>query len=297
MRLIYTGSNDFEIERQIQQSVESFDGEVIKIDESNINKLLSDSLSSQNLFYSKKIILIKDFSAKNVNIEKFIDEVSKTQDDLVILIQPDIDKRTKTYKELSKLFKIIEINIWNEKDIKTAIKWTDLEAKKIGLGLKTTQIEDLVKRSNFNQRIIINTLEKISLSNKTSFDMDDFIDASINENIFNIYEIIFSYDKPKIKRKIESLKNSEDPFKLFGLLVGQLIILLALKHNSNQSVVAKDFGVSPYMVSKLHTLSKNVTTTKLKKILIDFNSADIEMKNTNNDPWIILSGLLSKISI
>ena len=296
MRLIFTGTNDFEIESQVNQFVSSFDGEIIKIDESNLNSLLFDALNSQSLFYLKKCILIKDFSTKNINVEKFISAVSKAKDDLIILIQPDIDKRTKSYKDLAKLFKIIEINLWNEKDIQKAIEWTDFEAEKIGLKLKTSQTQEIIKRADFNQRTILSTLEKISLSDKDNFNLDDFISPSIDENIFNIFETILLSDNAKIKNKIESLKSSEDAFKLFGLLTGQLIILLALKNNSNQAAVSKDLGASPYMVAKLSTLSKKLSTSKLKKILFDFTKADMDMKNSNNEPWTILSSLLIKIS-
>lgn len=297
MKIILSGNNDFEIDRQVQEVVSVFDGEILRFDESNTNSVLFEALNGQNIFFNKKLFIIKDFSSKHIDVDRFIKIISSIEDD-IILVQPEIDKRTKTYKDLVKVFKVSEINNWTDKDLQKAIQWTNYQLEKYNLKITKTLLEELVKRSDFNQRIILSTIEKMSLSDKKIEDLSDFIEPLTSENIFNIFETVLFSDKNKVKDKIESLMINEDPYKLFGLLAGQMIVMMAIKNtNRSDSEVAKDLNASPFMVGKLSSISKKITPSRLKNILNDFAHADLSIKNTNNDPWSVLASLLKKISM
>lgn len=297
MKIIFSGDNDFEIEMQVDLIASKFTGEIYKYDESNLNKNIFSDIKNQNIFFKNKLLIVKDLSSRLVDVEKFIEVASKSEESIV-LINPEVDKRTKLYKDLTKYFTVTTIDKWSYKNLIEAIKWTNLQLDKFELKIKKELVEELIKRSDFDQRIIISNIEKMSLNGKDIDNLDEFIGPSISENVFNIFESILSGNKQMIKQKVENLRLSEDPFKLFGLLTGQLIAILAIKNTNKKDVeIAKDLNLSPYMISKLTVISNNISNHKLKLYLENFTQADIEIKNSNNNPWDVLSSLLYRLAL
>lgn len=297
MKIIFSGDNDFEIEMQVDLIASKFTGEIYKYDESNLNKNIFSDIKNQNIFFKNKLLIVKDLSSRLVDVEKFIEVASKSEESIV-LINPEVDKRTKLYKDLTKYFTVTTIDKWSYKNLIEAIKWTNLQLDKFELKIKKELVEELIKRSDFDQRIIISNIEKMSLNGKDIDNLDEFIGPSISENVFNIFESILSGNKQMIKQKVENLRLSEDPFKLFGLLTGQLIAILAIKNSNKKDFeIAKDLNLSPYMISKLTVISNNISNHKLKLYLENFTQADIEIKNSNNNPWDVLSSLLYRLAL
>ena len=80
------------------------------------------------------------------------------------------------------------------------------------------------------------------------------------------------------------LKQTQDPYMLFGLLTSQLIQVVALANASSVENVGKDLGASPYAVGNLKRAIK-ISPNKAKKALDIFYDADKANKSTGIDPW------------
>lgn len=94
---------------------------------------------------------------------------------------------------------------------------------------------------------------------------DEAIDARM---VFGIYDLALR-DGDKAICKIEEIEKTEDPYKFFGLLVAQ-----ALK--------------------KLEWRPKGI---KEKRVLLELSKADMLMKTSSMEPWLIVKMVIRQISL
>lgn len=295
MKLLLTGDNNFEIEIRLAQILNDYDSHTTNIDGSSFDIDLNAALLGQDMFNSKRLVLIRNISEDIKNFESLISLLPKVDKDIsVVIVDQKLDKRTKLYKDLVNNVEIIEYNLWTENDISSAIKWTESELAKRSINLNKQIIEEIVLRSNMNQWNIVHTIEKIDLLAGEPFDIDDLLEPVANENVFKLIELVLSKDKTKIDDSIKKLRSSEDPFRLMALVISQFLIVTAIVNSTNRDNVAKDLAVSPYMVSKLVDTSRSQSNVKCKKILAILAEGDEKIKNANNDPWVIFSQVLIK---
>jgi DNA polymerase III subunit delta len=292
---VLTGDNSFEIEHFIKATIVTFDGASEHIDGTTLEmRHLPDIFMGVSLFSEKRLIFIKNLS-ENSNIWSTLEEwIMRVSDDTMItLIEPSLDKRTKIYKTLQKYADIKEFKAWTDRDISIAEKWIEAEAKTRGISLVKKDIQLLVRRVGVDQWLLFQALEKLAVFEEvTSNLIEDIVDSNPTENVFNLFEAALKGDISKVQSMIAILVRTEDPYRLFGLLSGQVVQLAALTVASGEDNVAKDFSVHPYALSKLSSFAKQLGKSKTKKAIIAFAEADTDMKTSASDPWFLIERAL-----
>ncbi|MNS76073.1 DNA polymerase III subunit delta [compost metagenome] len=125
--------------------------------------------------------------------------------------------------------------------------------------------------------------------------IQDVIELSPTENVFNLFETALRGDSKGVMHMIATLELSEDPYRVFGLLSGQTVQLLALALGDKPSAeIAKDIGAHPYAVSKLGSHAKRLGATGSKKVIHAFAEADRAMKTSVAEPWLLIERALLK---
>ena len=110
MITLLVGDNSFEIRRALDHIIESFDGQVEKVDGSTLEvKQLPDLLMGATLFAEKRLVVIKDLSENTGLWTTLVDWLPRLSEDThLVLVEEKPDKRTKTFKELQKIAKVKE---------------------------------------------------------------------------------------------------------------------------------------------------------------------------------------------
>lgn len=298
MITILSGENNFEVTRAIKKLVDAFDGASEKIDGSELDKKqLPDLLAGATLFADKRLIIIKNLSENKPLWTDFADFLPRISDDIhVVLVEQKPDKRTKTYKELQKVANAQEFIVWTERDTKKAEEWVIKEAAQLDFTLDKKSAETLIRRVGVDQWQLFGALEKLSLVDEiTPAVIENIIEANPTENVFHLFDAALKGDRVKVQQMIRTLQLTEDPYRLFGLLSGQVFQLTALVVGERPSgEVAKDIGVHPYALSQLSSHAKNLGKTKAKKIVNSFAEADADMKSLGIEPWILVERALLK---
>jgi DNA polymerase III delta subunit len=277
----------------------SFDGEIVEVDGSELElRSLPDLLMGVSLFSTKRMVVIRNLSDNKFLWTGFVDWIPRLSDDVqLVLVEPKPDKRMLTYKELKKIGDVREYPVWTERDTSKAEQWVSEEATRQGIALDKKNTQLLVRRVGVEQWQLFHALEKLFFVDEITAEViEDVIDAQPNENVFNLFETALSGNTTKLIDMLQTLELSQDPYALFGLLSGQAFQLAAVAVASPEDSVAKDFGVHPYVVSRLSSIAKKRGRAGARKIIAAFARADDDLKVSKADPWLLIETALLTVA-
>jgi len=302
MITVLTGENSFEINRAVGQIVDGFDGTAERIDGSELElKQLPDLLMGATLFASERLVIIKHLSENKAVWTAFSDWLGRVSSDVhLVLIEPKLDKRTVTYKDLQKVAEITEYKAWTERDTSKAEQWVMAEMTMIGKVIDRSSVHALVQRVGVDQWALYQALQKLAVLDAiTPENITEHIEANPAENVFDLFESALKGNAPKVKQMIEILSLGEDPYRLFGLLSGQAFQLAALSAAEDRpsAEVAKDLGVHPYGLGKLAPYARRLGRKGAQKVITAFAEADAAMKTSATDPWLLIEHALIKTAV
>jgi DNA polymerase-3 subunit delta len=299
MITVLTGENTFEVARALQAIETSFAGETEKIDGSELDlKRLPDLIMGGTLFAAKRLVIIKQLSDNKTIWPEFSDWLPRVSDDIqLVLVETKLDKRTKTYKDLQKVATITEYSAWSERDTAKAEQWVAGEARTLGCEIDSASVRLLVQRVGPDQWLLHQALQKLAVVDEVTPEViTNFIDANPVENVFELFEAALRGNAVMVHDMIQTLELTEDPYRLFGLLSGQVFQLaaLAVAGERQSSEVAKDLGVHPYGLSKLATPARKLGKIGVTKVVAAFAEADAGMKTSATEPWLLIERALIK---
>lgn len=294
-----TGENSFEIERAIGVIAADFNGRPEKINATNLElSQLPDILMGGSLFQASRLIIIRELSANRDIWPVFGYWAKKISPDIhLVLIESKPDKRTVTYKTLKTLCEVQEYQPFGERDVLMAEKWVRDESVRFNLKLDNQCISEIVRRVGHDQWQLFYAIEKLSLlDNVTIQTVQDVIQPNQVENVFNLFETALRGDRIGLKKMLVTLQATEDVYKISALLASQAFQLAAIVSAENTDNVAKDFGIHPYVVSKLEPIARRVGGVGVQKIIDIFTSTDLNLKASKNEPWTLVEGSLMNVA-
>ena len=303
MITLLVGENSFEIQRALDDIISDFDGNVEKIEGSELQvSQLPDIFMGVSLFAEKRLVVIRNLSENKSVWPVLGDWTDKISDDIhIVLVEPKPDKRTSTYKLLLKIADVHEFVQWSDRDVGVAEKWVASEAEKRGLNLNKKLIQTLVNWVGIDQWQLFYALEKLSLTDDiTEESIKNIVEPNPVENVFNLFETALRGDTKNLMEILKILEQTEDVYRLTALLSSQALQLLvvasassAVRRNDN---VAKDFAIHPYVVSKLSPIAKRIGKSGASKIISIFTELDDDMKLSRAEPWMLVERALIKVA-
>jgi len=72
-----------------------------------------------------------------------------------------------------------------------------------------------------------------------------------------------------------------------------LAAVVTTKESDN---VSKDFGIHPYVVSKLKSIANRLKISGVKKIISIFTELDDDIKISKAEPWLLVERALIKVA-
>lgn len=296
MTLILTGTNDYEIRQALKEIEANFNGTPEHIDGSAVTlNTLPDLLMGLSLFAEKRLVIIDQLSASSDVWSKLPDWLPRISDTIqLILLEPTLDKRTTTYKALKAATEIKEFPAWTQKDTAQAEAWVAHQAENIS----RQAAAHLVSRVGVGQWQLSRAVEMLSLADQeiTPALIDQLIVPTTEENVFQLLEDALSGKATAITEAIQSLKFSEDPHRLMALISSQIISLAATILAPDDADPAKDFGIHPFVVSKLRRYRSSLGVGGALGMIKITAQADTDLKSSKAEPWVLTERLLVKIA-
>lgn len=261
---------------------------------------LHDMLQAQSLFSEKRCIVLSGLSENKLAWEALGDMADSISPDITLIIVEDKpDKRTKAYKALQKHAETSEFPLWTTRDIPKATEWLLVVAKAQNVPLKTRDAKQLIERVGVDQARLAGALEKLQLMDEiTPENIEASIDSQPGDNVFALLETALRGDDASLRSSIESLRQTEDAYRVFGLLSSQLLQLAALAYQKDVTPgeVAKQIGAPPFVLTKLRPFAQRLAEHEAAAMLELAANTDMKMKSVAIDPWLLVEELLIKIT-
>ena len=299
MIYVFFGENEFSKRQKVDEVLgdriaRRRDGEELTIGD------LRELLTGQTLFGGEEPIIITDLS-QNSDVWAVFPEIAGLADETVILLETKLDKRTKTYKNLAKNATVQECASLGERQRPELVKWAIDRTKERGTKLTKKQIETLVDRLGYDQLRLDNLFAQLSLLDEVTDDLiDQLVPLAKSESVFELLDATIRGDFGSIQRIISYLEmtsGDDGAYQTVGLLASQAMNLLALDlSNIDAQKVAQDFGVHPYALRQLSPLARQLDKIAALQICKILSQADMQMKTTGVEPWLLVETALMKIA-
>ena len=297
MIILLTGDNYYEIDQELARIEAAFDGTPEHIDPDTLQSAdLTDILSGMSLFSTKRLVVLRRASENTPLWEALGERASEESDTTLVLYEPKVDKRTKTYKSLAKHADVRAFTAWSERDAPRAEQWLLAEAKTRNMTLDKNAAHEIVRRRGVEQHQLINTLQQLAAMGNITLDVvQRHIEPTPTENVFALLGAALSDDVAKVHDMLQTLRLTNDPYMTIGLLSSQVFSLAGLVLSDKpQAEVAKEIGVSPYVLRGLAGTAKQISPAQLRRFVGYLAAADIGLKSSSIDPWVQIELALTK---
>jgi hypothetical protein len=295
--MIYLLHGDNEFEKRAALAALVGDADVMRRDGEALTLAdIQEITIGQTLFTQSSVYVISRLS-DNPDIWLRLPEISFDDDNTIILVENKLDKRTKTYKWLQKTAKTQEFVPLGDRQKPQLITWCETQAHERGYKLTRKQIGMLIDRLGFDQLRLSNFLDQLALAEKiTDALINDLVPLARSENVFDLFVAALSKDYETVHSIISYLESEsgvDGAYQTMGLLASQATNLVALVlSGGDNKLVAADFSVNPYVLQRLSSSVRASNVERLKQINNVLFQADLQMKTTGVNPWLLIETAL-----
>ena len=248
-------------------------------------------------FFSDKRVIVMDglLSKKNAAKEERLLELIQNlpESTVLILIEEDIDKRSKLYKLIQKVGMASEFDFLSDKQL---IEYVMKEAARMGKEMDGYTAAHFIHTVGYNLSLIMNELNKLidyTLNRQkiTSADVEAVCIRSIENRIFDLVDSMGRKEREKALTLYNDLVMMREPSQMILAMIIRQFRLnyqtkLLLNKRSSSAEIAAALKIPPFVVSKCIAQSKHFTEERLKQALNDCLELDLKTKTGRLDPVI-----------
>ena len=298
MIYLLCGNNEFEKQAALVALVG--DADVVRYDGEELTLADMQEIAIGQTLFSQSAVYVISKLSENFDIWSRLSELPFDDDKTVILLESKLDKRTKTYKWLQKTAKTQEFLPLSDRQKPQLISWCEVQARERGYRLTRTQIGTLIDRLGFDQLRLSNFLDQLALAeNITNELINDLVPLARSENVFDLFVAALSKDYEMVHNIISYLESEsgvDGAYQTMGLLASQATNLVALVlSGGDNKLVASDLSVNPYVLQRLSSSARTIDIEHLKQINNALFQADLQMKTTGVNPWLLIETALVKL--
>ena len=298
--MIYLLHGDNEFEKRAALAALVGDADVVRYDGEELTLADMQEIAIGQTLFSQSAMYVISKLSENFDIWSRLSELPFDDDKTVILLESKLDKRTKTYKWLQKTAKTQEFLPLSDRQKPQLISWCEVQARERGYKLTRTQIGTLIDRLGFDQLRLSNFLDQLALAeNITNELINDLVPLARSENVFDLFVAALSKDYEMVHNIISYLESEsgvDGAYQTMGLLASQATNLVALVlSGGDNKTVAADLSVNPYVLQRLSSSARTVDIEHLRRINDALFQADLQMKTTGVNPWLLIETALVKL--
>lgn len=295
--MIYLLCGDNEFEKQAALVALVGDADVVRYDGEELTLADMQEITIGQTLFSQSAVYVISKLSENPDIWPRLPEISFDDNNTIILIEGKLDKRTKTYKWLQKVAKTQEFVPLSDRQKPQLITWCETQTHERGYKLTRKQIGMLIDRLGFDQLRLSNFLDQLALAEKiTDALINDLVPLARSENVFDLFVAALSKDYETVHNIIsylESESGTDGAYQTMGLLASQATNLVALVlAGGDNNMVAADLSVNPYVLQRLSSSARTIDIEHLRRINDALFQADIQMKTTGVNPWLLIETAL-----
>lgn len=259
----------------------TFDGKT------DVNSIIANC-ETLPIFSDKKLVIAKNsglFKSKKGAVDSASNKKS-TKDKLseyienmppytcLILVETDIDKRLKLVNAIKKYGLIVELDFQKPADL---VKWVIKVFRSHDKSIEQMPASYLVENTDYSMNELLNEIEKIVnfVGDKTQItikDIESVCNKSIKSRIFDLTDAISAGNISKALMLLNDMAALKEPMqKVLFMIIRQIRMIYKIKllrqKGIRDDLVSKQMGLTPFVASKVMSISRNLDINILEKAM------------------------------
>ena len=252
---------------------------------------LIDLAETMPFFAEHRVILVEDsgfFKNAAPQLAEYLPDMPETT--CMIFIEKEVDKRSKTYKSLKDIGRMVEFKTPDEKML---TRWVLTVLQKNGKKLTQPTMQLFLEKAGNSMGNIDRELEKLIcyVGDREIIQMDDVEEICTGQTENRIFDMIHMMAEKRQKEALELyydlLALKEPPMRILFLLVRQFNILLQVKTmvaaGMEQNQIADRAGLRSFTIRRYRSEAGHFSVQKLKEALRDCARAEEDVKTGRLD--------------
>lgn len=265
---------------------------------------LIDLAETMPFFAEHRVILVEDsgfFKNAAPQLAEYLPDMPETT--CMIFIEKEVDKRSKTYKSLKDIGRMVEFKTPDEKML---TRWVLTVLQKNGKKLTQPTMRLFLEKAGNSMGNIDRELEKLIcyVGDREIIQMDDVEEICTGQTENRIFDMIHMMAEKRQKEALELyydlLALKEPPMRILFLLVRQFNILLQVKTmvaaGMEQNQIADRAGLRSFTIRRYRSEAGHFSVQKLKEALRDCARAEEDVKTGRLDDRLSVELILVKYS-
>lgn len=265
---------------------------------------LIDLAETMPFFAEHRVILVEDsgfFKNAAPQLAEYLPDMPETT--CMIFIEKEVDKRSKTYKSLKDIGRMVEFKTPDEKML---TRWVLTVLQKNGKKLTQPTMQLFLEKVGNSMGNIDRELEKLIcyVGDREIIQMDDVEEICTGQTENRIFDMIHMMAEKRQKEALELyydlLALKEPPMRILFLLVRQFNILLQVKTmvaaGMEQNQIADRAGLRSFTIRRYRSEAGHFSVQKLKEALRDCARAEEDVKTGRLDDRLSVELILVKYS-
>ena len=265
---------------------------------------LIDLAETMPFFAEHRVILVEDsgfFKNAAPQLAEYLPDMPETT--CMIFIEKEVDKRSKTYKSLKDIGRMVEFKTPDEKML---TRWVLTVLQKNGKKLTQPTMQLFLEKAGNSMGNIDRELEKLIcyVGDREIIQMDDVEEICTGQTEKRIFDLIHMMAEKRQKEALELyydlLALKEPPMRILFLLVRQFNILLQVKTmvaaGMEQNQIADRAGLRSFTIRRYRSEAGHFSVQKLKEALRDCARAEEDVKTGRLDDRLSVELILVKYS-
>ena len=265
---------------------------------------LIDLAETMPFFAEHRVILVEDsgfFKNAAPQLAEYLPDMPETT--CMIFIEKEVDKRSKTYKSLKDIGRMVEFKTPDEKML---TRWVLTVLQKNGKKLTQPTMQLFLEKAGNSMGNIDRELKKLIcyVGDREIIQMDDVEEICTGQTENRIFDMIHMMAEKRQKEALELyydlLALKEPPMRILFLLVRQFNILLQVKTmvaaGMEQNQIADRAGLRSFTIRRYRSEAGHFSVQKLKEALRDCARAEEDVKTGRLDDRLSVELILVKYS-
>jgi len=305
MILFFYGTNTYAARSKLKQlkdqyiakngndfGLDQIDGERIKLQE------LMQQIQSVPFLATSRLIIVENLGKNKTVTEQILDWLNEVpESSIVVFYDPEVDKRSKYFKTLSKLPKAAEFKPLAPPQL---MRWIEDEVARLGSTIDRSATQELLNRCGDDQWRLSGEITKLATySDKImKSDVEILVEVSEEQNVFAFLDAVMAGDLRDSLIMLEKLQaTGQNEMYILTMLLWQLrqVLLAKFSGTTNSGELAKKAGMSPYAAGKAITLARKIDEERLKDMYTACVDCEYGIKTGKAQPEELIEGLVIRL--
>lgn len=238
-------------------------------------------------FAEKRLIVVENsgfFKSSNDELAIYIKNMPDYL--IIIFVEEQIDKRNKLYKSVSETGYVSEMNA---QPVSVLTKWIKGLFKAENKEITGEAVTCLLDRTGASMNLIKQEIEKLVtyVDNRPVIEKNDVEAVCSTQTVSRIFEMISAIGEKNQQKALnlyyDLLTLKEKPMSILFLIVRQfngiLQVSQGLSQGKNNSAMAKEIGIQPFLVGKYASCARKFTPEILYSALKDCAQVEEDVKS------------------